>query len=139
MTDYSIILDTPAARQKAMRAVERAPAGYQAVFSEPPPKPKTRPQENKFHAMVRDIAKQVKHNGQSYDESEWKKLFCDALRRETKVVPSLDGSGFVDLGWASTSRLTERQYSDLILIVTAYGDTHGVKFKADKGIEEMMR
>jgi hypothetical protein len=135
----TIVIQGPSDKAKAADWIKRAPDGSKVTFMRPEERRKTRPQENKFHAMVRDVAAQVEHNKEKLDEAEWKKLFLDALRRESRIVRSLDGRGFVDLGWASTSSLNTTQYTDLIMIVQAYGDSHDVKFKSDTGLEPTRR
>jgi hypothetical protein len=76
---------------------------------------KSRIQEEKYHAQINDIAKQCKFLDQKWDSEEWKRLLIDAfvrvMRTEAKergepdpfsdagkVVPALDGEGFVQLG-----------------------------------------
>jgi len=76
---------------------------------------KTRLQEEKYHAMLGDIARQAKHLNQALDLDSWKRLcvkqFADDCieqdlerladywkRNEVKLMPSLDGRSLVALG-----------------------------------------
>lgn len=51
----------------------------------------------------------------------------DALNREVRMVPNIDGTGFVNLGTRS-SDLSKEEMSDLMEIISAFGANHAVKF-----------
>ncbi len=128
----TLVLNTPADRDQARDWIRRAPDGSTVTFTRPDEKKRTTPQNAKMHAMIRDVQKQVKPpNGQIYDEEDWKRLFVNALWRETRLVPALDpNGGFVLLG-KSTARMTTQEVADMILLIQAYGDQNGVKFASD--------
>lgn len=132
----TIILQSPSDRAKATDWIRRAPEGSAVTFTRPDEKKRTTPQNAKMHAMIRDVQKQVKPpNGQIYDEEDWKRLFVNALWRETRLVPALDpNGGFVLLG-KSTARMTTTEIADMILLIQAYGDQNGVRFASDAGLE----
>lgn len=90
---------------------------------------KTREQENKFHAMCRDLSVQgVKWGGKTRTPEEWKMLVKSAVHHirqgETQVVAGLEGE-IVELT-ASTSRWTRKDYSEAIEYLMAFGAEHGV-------------
>ena len=58
----------------------------------------------------------------------WKRFFLAAWKRETLVVPNEDGTGFYDLGVRS-SKLTKKDFIDLIEFVLAFGAQRGVVFQ----------
>jgi hypothetical protein len=58
---------------------------------------------------------------------DWKLLFLDSLKRELRMVPNLDGNGFVNLG-RSSSDLSKGEMADLITIIEQFGANHGVVF-----------
>lgn len=132
----TLVLLSQADRAKATDWIRRAPEGSTVTFTRPDEKKRTNPQNAKMHAMIRDVQQQVKPPaGQFYDEEDWKRLFIHALWKETRLVPALDESGgFVLLG-KSTANLKTNEMADMILLIQAYGDQHGVKFKADAGLE----
>jgi hypothetical protein len=66
--------------------------------------------------------------------ADWKLIFLDALKRELRIVPNLDGTGFVNLG-RSSSDLSKEEMSDLLELITAWGVEHGIKFNDPAGIE----
>jgi hypothetical protein len=80
--------------------------------------------------MLTEIAMQVTWHGQRLRPDDFKLIFLDALKREVRAVPNIDGNGFVNLG-RSSSDLTKQEMSDLIEIIHAFGAKHGVKFQDD--------
>jgi hypothetical protein len=112
------------------------------VFSEPP---KRRAQEERYHAMIGEIAKVVPFMGQRVDEETWKRLLVDAFVRlmreeaqatgkpdpfqgQGRVVPSLDGVGVVQLG-VQTRGFTVGIAAQFIEYLHAFGAEQGVQFK----------
>ncbi len=79
---------------------------------------KTREQEEKYHAMINDIAKQAKHLGAKWSADDWKRLLVDQFMRDSrdsggKVIPNLDGTGIVQLGF-QTRNFTKEQASEFV-------------------------
>ena len=107
-----IILAHPMARANAANAVMTAPDGYMVAISEPT---KKRIQEEKYHAMIGDIARQSQFMGEKYDSDDWKRLLVDAyakvmrdagtpLHHDGRVIPSLDfARSTVDLPYLVSS------------------------------------
>ena len=81
--------------------------------------------------MLGEIAVAVKWHGLKLSVDDWKLLMLSGLKRELRLVPNLDGDGFVDLG-RHTSKLTKQECSDLIELVAAFGAKHGVSFQDDR-------
>ena len=130
----TIILLSPSDRAKATDWIRRAPEGSTITFQRPDEKKRTTPQSDKMHAMIRDVQRQVTLPGMVLDEEDWKRLFVGTMFREMRPVPATDNQGVVLLG-KSTKRLTTTEMADLILMIQAYGDQHGVVFKADAGLD----
>jgi len=78
-------------------------------------------------AALSDVATQLPYHGIKLTADDWKLLFLDALKREVRMVPNLDGNGFVSLG-RSSSDLSKAEMSDLLEIIAAFGANHGVVF-----------
>ena len=85
-------------------------------------------QNAKFWAMLSEVAEQCPWHGVTLTPDDWKFVFIDALKRELRVVPNIDGTGLVSLG-RSSSDLTKSEMSDLIELIHAFGAEHGVKFQ----------
>ena len=93
-------------------------------------KSKTREQEEKYHAMINDIAKQAQHLGAKWSSEDWKRLLVDQFLRETedkqsKIVPNLDGSGIVQLG-LQTRNFTKEQANEFIEWLYAWSAENGI-------------
>lgn len=83
-------------------------------------------QNSKLWATLTDIANQVEWYGQMLSKEDWKHIFSAALAKQ-RVVPALEGGGFVVLG-QSTSKMTVREMVDLIELAQAFAVERGVKF-----------
>jgi hypothetical protein len=53
-------------------------------------------------AMLTEVASQVDYHGTKLTPDDWKLIFLDGLKREMRIVPNLDGNGFVNLGRSSS-------------------------------------
>ena len=94
---------------------------------------KSRDQEEKYHAMIGEIAKQAIHMGAKWDAEDWKRLlvwqFCkDSGLNEGRILPSLDGTGIVQLG-QQTRKFTKEQASEFVEWLHAWGAENGVTFE----------
>ncbi len=91
---------------------------------------KTREQEEKYHAMINDIAKQAKHLGAKWSSEDWKRLLVDQFLREEaniqgKIIPNLDGTGIVQLGF-QTRTFTKEQASEFVEWLYAWSGNNGI-------------
>ena len=77
--------------------------------------------------MLTDIAQQVKWHTVKLTPDDWKLVFMDALNREVRMVPNIDGTGFVNLGTRS-SDLSIEEMGNLMELVSMFGAKHGVEF-----------
>jgi len=94
---------------------------------------KSRDQEEKYHAMIGEIATQAQHLGAKWSAEDWKRLLVDLYAKETglqggKIIPSLDGQGIVQLG-LQTRNFTKEQAMDFITFLEAWGASNGIIFK----------
>lgn len=128
MTRALLILDRHDIRQKAARWALSAPAGTRCEFKAPK---RTTDQNAKMWALLTEVAQQVPWHGLKLSADDWKLIFLDALKREVRMVPNIDGNGFVNLG-RSSSDLSKAEMSDLIEIIHAFGAQHGVVFADER-------
>ena len=124
MTRRLIKLDNPVARLKAVTAINGAPEGYVMEIREPT---RSNPQNDRLWASLTDIAAQKDWHGVHLDPADWKLIFMAALNREMRIVPNLDGNGFVNLG-TSSSKLTKSEFGDLLDLIYDWGSRNGVVF-----------
>jgi hypothetical protein len=124
MSRAEIVIKGTADRARASRLLDVVPAGTRVAFKGTR---RSVDQNSKMWAMLTEVSHQLKWHGQSLRPDDWKLLFLDALTRESRTVPSLDGTGTVDLG-RSSSDLSKQEMSDLIELIHAFGAEHGVVF-----------
>ena len=91
---------------------------------------KTREQEEKYHAMINDIAKQAQHLGAKWSSEDWKRLLVDQFLREEaniqgKIIPNLDGTGIVQLGF-QTRKFTKEQASEFVEWLYSWSGNNGI-------------
>lgn len=110
-------------RQRAIDEVGLAQDGFVVTVAEPT---RSSEQNARLWACLGDIAKQVEWYGKRLTPEDWKHVFTSSLRQLT-VVPNLDGTGFVALG-LSTSRMSKRELSDLMELISAFGAERGVNW-----------
>ena len=94
---------------------------------------KSRDQEEKYHAMLGEIATQAQHLGAKWSAEDWKRLLVDLYAKETglqsgKIIPSLDGQGIVQLG-LQTRHFNKEQAMEFITFLQAWGASNGITFK----------
>jgi hypothetical protein len=111
-------------RRKAVRWITQAPKDTRVEFKGPK---RTLDQNSKLWACLTDVATQLPWHGLKLTAEDWKVIFMDALKRENRIVPNIDGTGFVQLG-RSSSDLSKEEMADLITLILAFGDRHGVVF-----------
>lgn len=132
MTRYLVTLYGSKSRSDAMSYIQKAPAGTRVEFKA---SKRTMPQNDRMWAMLTDVSRQVPWHGVKLTPDSWKLMFLDSLRREIggelRIVPNLDGDGFVNLG-TSSSDLSKDEMSMLIELVFKFGAERGVVFADDK-------
>lgn len=116
-----LVITGEAARKAICRHILAAPEGHVVRISEP-----TRSLESnaKMWAMLADISNQTDWHGIKLNAEEWKDLLSAGLV-QSRVVPNLEGNGFVILG-QRTSKLTKSQFAALIELLYAFGTERGV-------------
>lgn len=124
MSRAMVICRSEADRKRAANWAMKAPFGTRIVFKETK---RSVPQNNLMWAMLTDIARQVEWHGSRLSADDWKLIFMDALNREARLVPSIEGDGMVNLG-QSSSDLSKNEMSELIELIAAFGANHGVVF-----------
>jgi hypothetical protein len=117
-----IILSGAAQRATASSWIAKAPPGTRVEFKA---SKRTLPQNDRMWAMLTDIATQLGWHGMKLTPDDWKLMFLDALKREVRAVPNIDGTGFVNLG-RSSSDLSKEEMSDLMELIKAFAAQHQI-------------
>ena len=122
MTRYAFTLNSTADRERVVRAIAAAPSGTRGELKAAK---RTIPQNDRLWAMLTDVAQQFPWHGQKLRPDDWKLIFMAALKRELRMVPNLDGTGFVNLG-RSSSDLSKGEMSDLQELISAFAAEKGI-------------
>ena len=93
---------------------------------------KSREQEEKYHAIIGDIAKQAHHMGSKWDAETWKRLLCDKFVREiglsSQIMANLDNDGLIQLGF-QTRKFSKEQASEFVEFLLAWCADNGIELK----------
>ena len=126
------------ARQLAASYCLHGPDGLVVTFKEAS---RSLEQNARMWAMLSDVSEQVEWYGKKLTSEDWKTVFTASLRN-TRVVPTIDGDGFVPLGM-STSKMTVKEMTALIDLIEAFGAQHNVTWSHETAkvaqLEEMRR
>lgn len=124
MTRALLVINSEAARAKALSWVKQAPWNTRVEFKATK---RSLPQNDRMWAQLSDVAQQLTWHGVKLTPDDWKLVFLDALKREVRMVPNIDGNGFVNLG-RSSSDLSKEEMSNLMLLIEKFGAEHDVVF-----------
>lgn len=124
MSRAVLVLWNDAMRQKAHGWIDKSEKETRLTFQAPK---RTLPQNDRFWAMLTDIAEQKTHAGRKYTPDQWKILFMHAAGRETQFIPSLDNATFIPWG-QSSSELSVAEMGDIITFMLKWADENGVTF-----------
>lgn len=140
MTKKTFVMVHDIARQNAARFAQTAPHGWVCTYTEPK---KTRIQEEKYHAMIGDISRQVQHIGRFWDADDMKRILVDEfahemrmagtpLHHDSRVTVSFDGLRTVQLG-IQTRDFYVKEAAQFIEYLFAFGAERNVIWtEADK-------
>jgi hypothetical protein len=124
MTRYMVQITSERKREEALRVVRAAPQFSRVEIKA---QKRTLPQNSRLWAMLTDIALQTDWHGVKLSPDDWKLLMLSGLKAEMRIVPNLDGTGFVNLGTRS-SDLSVEEMSDLIELIHAFAAKRGIQF-----------
>lgn len=123
MSRVLLVLAGRREKDRAHSWIEQAPVNTRFELKAPK---RTLPMNDRMWAMLTEIARQVEYHGIRLTADDWKLLFLDALKREVRMVPNLDGNGFVSLG-RSSSDLSKDEFGDLFTVIEAWAAKEGVE------------
>lgn len=105
--------------------VERLESGRQFVLTVEEER-RTLSQNDKLHALLTEISKEIEWAGKKRDVDCWKRLLVAAWLRSrnenVELLPALDGMG-VDIIFRKTSKMNKAELSELIDYVEAWRAT----------------
>jgi hypothetical protein len=124
MTRQLFVLWNDEMRRKVTSVIASAPNETRVEVKLPK---RTLPQNALLWASLTDLSEQVMWHGIKLSADDWKLIMLDGLKTELRLVPNINGTGFVNLG-RSSSDLTVAEMGDLIELIHAFGANHGVVF-----------
>lgn len=114
-----------ASREWIARVIAAAPDGTRLELKA---EKRSLPQNDLMWSRLTEVADQLAWHGQKLRPGDWKLIFLDALKREVRAVPAIDGRGWVNIG-RSSSDLSKSEMTDLLELIAAFGAQHGVIFR----------
>lgn len=116
------------ARQRAQQAIKDAQLGYVVTIKEPK---KKRIQEEKYHAMIGDIARQTLYAGKRWNAHDMKRILIDEfsaemrqlgtpLHQDSRIIPSENGQRIIQLEIHS-SNFYVKEACDFIEFLYSWG------------------
>jgi len=96
---------------------------------------KSREQEQKYHAIIGEIAQQAQHLGAKWDAEDWKRLLVQEFCKDKglpagRVIPNLSGDGICQLG-QQTRHFNKEQASEFVEFLMAWASQHGIELKGE--------
>ncbi|MCW2228116.1 recombination protein NinB [Bradyrhizobium elkanii] len=124
MTRLSVTIRGEDDRKSAISAIVSAPLNTRIDVSEAK---RSLPQNDLMWQRLTDLSNQVDWYGHKLTPTDWKDVMTAALRK-SRVVPNMEGDGFVQLG-LHTSDMTKEEMTALLDLMDAFGAERGVKFR----------
>lgn len=126
MSKRILKLTGEAARKAACREVLAANEGYIVTIAEPT---RNLEQNAKLHAVLADVSRQAKYQGEKRSVEFWKGLFVSgwqiAVGEKPEIVPGLEGE-FINIR-ESTTTLSVRRMASLIEYINAWSSMNEVE------------
>lgn len=130
-----LVLWNDETRAKAIDWIRRAPKETRVTFQGPK---RTLPQNDRMWAQLTDLSEQLLWHGQRLSPEDWKQVMMSGLNQEMRLVPNIEGNGFVPLG-RSSSKLSVAEMKELQELIEAFGAQHGVTFNEPERAPEPAR
>jgi len=124
MSRALIVVRSDVDRARAAKWAQKAPVGTRIEYKLTR---RSTAMNAKMWSMLTELSTQLVWYGKKLRAEDWKLIMLDGLKRELRVVPNIDGTGFVNLG-RSSSDLTRAEMSDLFELISAFGAERGVVF-----------
>lgn len=121
MDSSSMTIATEKHRTRVKEAIDEAPLGHHVVIKPPN---RTLDQNALLWELLNQVARRVEWYGRYLRADDWKHIFTASLKQQT-AVPGIEQGSMVVLG-LSTSKMTKKQFSDLVEIIYAFCAERGV-------------
>lgn len=111
-------------RTMLRRWLDRAPDGYRLTIEEPK---RSSEQSALMWVKLTVLARELKWHGLTLSAEDYKDLLTAGLRREARMVPNMEGNGFVALGMR-TSTMSKGEMGELLDLIDAFAAQNGIEF-----------
>jgi hypothetical protein len=130
MSRYAFIVNKRN-RELIHRWLDKAPDGFRVEIADPA---RTDAQNRLLWPLLTALSTRHEWHGQTLSPEDWKDLLSAGLKRELRIVPNLDGNGFVSLG-VRTSTMTKAEFAAFIEFIYAFAAREGISLEReiDKG------
>jgi hypothetical protein len=128
-TTFEMVLDDD--RRAIHEKIDSLPNGSRVMFKGPK---RSLIQNAHMWALLTDLSEQVIWYGEHLPPEDWKDVTTASLRK-CRVVPTIDGDGWVPLGMR-TSEMSVEEMNALIEFLYYFGARESVRWKAPKWLEE---
>lgn len=116
---------TPNNRAHAIQLLESAPVGYTVAIGE---ETRTQEQNALMWPLIQDMQAQSAEMA-AFSADDVKLRFLNALGKEMRFLPELEGGGMFPVGQRS-STLTKAQFSGLLELMFAWGAENEIRWSA---------
>ena len=123
MARQFFVLISDAVRARAASAMAAAPNGSRVEIKGPT---RSLPQNDLMWARLTEIAEKIEWHGMKLSADDYKDILTAGLRK-TRIVPNMDGDGFVALGMR-TSDMTTPEMAVFLDLIDAFAAQNGVIF-----------
>lgn len=132
MSRAQIVLLERADRERAVTWIKKARPGSRVEFKGPQ---RSLPQNDRFYAMLTDLAIQHRISGQRYTVDQWKLMVLHACAKERgedpQYLPPLNGGGMIQWG-RSSSDLSVSEMTEVIEWMFSFGAENGIAWSDPK-------
>lgn len=123
----TIRLSTHYQRQRAVNVVRNAPEGHVCVIRE---ETRNDRQNRALWGYIKQLRDAMPDTFGQFSPEDCKLRFMNALGKEMRFLPELDGAGLFPVGHRS-SELSVEQFSALLELISEYAARHGIQLKED--------
>jgi hypothetical protein len=128
MSRALLVLAGERERAQAKGWITKAPVNTRVEFRGPK---RSLDQNSLMWVWLTAISSKLKWHGIHLLPDDWRLLFLDALKREIRLAPNLDGTGFVNLG-RSSSDLSKEEFADLLMLIEAFAAKHEIDLSSPR-------
>ncbi len=123
MTRALIVLNNAEARATVAGWAQKAPPGTRVEFKKAK---RTLEQNALLWSRLTEIARKVEWHGEKLTAEDWKDVFSASLCK-ARIVPALEGTGYVQLGFR-TSDMSKEEMNNMLALIDAFAAKKGVVF-----------